>query len=39
MENFGEFCSALFDLFMMGICVLAIMFGIMSVVYMLLHWS
>ena len=39
MENFGKLCSALFDLFMMGACVLTFMFGIMSVVYMLLHWS
>ncbi len=39
MENFKKLCSALFDLFMMGICVITIMFGIMSVVYMLLHWS
>ena len=39
MESFGKLCSALFDLFMMGICVITIMFGIMSIVYMLLHWS
>ena len=39
MSNFGKLCSALFDLFMMGICVITIMFGIMSIVYMLLHWT
>lgn len=39
MENFGEFGSILFNWFMVCISAFAFMCGIMSIVYMLLHWG
>lgn len=35
----SDFLSGLFTIFVIGLNAMAFMFGVMTVVYMLLHWS